>query len=199
MKMRVVATHTVLLAGVLALASCAGSPESGMVSSAQDGSASGSPVPGLSDVNNFDIMFATTMIPQHNQALEISTILLSKDGIDPRVTALAKQIEAARVPEMEQMDGWLQDWGAGPLDLDGAEHGDGMMTPDDMQALEVATGAEASRLFLELMIQHHRDAIEMAQDEAVHGRDSDAVALAHTIIDAQTAEITTMEGILAVL
>ena len=68
-----------------------------------------------------------------------------------------------------------------------------------MQALDAATGTEASRLFLEQMIEHHRGAIDMAQDEVDDGQNSDAVSLAQKIIDTQTAEITTMEEILATL
>jgi len=68
-----------------------------------------------------------------------------------------------------------------------------------MQALDAATGTEACRLFLEQMIEHHRGAIDMAQDEVDDGQNSDAVSLAQKIIDTQTAEITTMEEILATL
>ena len=83
--------------------------------------------------------------------------------------------------------------------MEGMDHGSGMMTEEDMQALDAATGTEASRLFLEQMIEHHRGAIDMAQDEVDDGQNSDAVSLAQKIIDTQTAEITTMEEILATL
>ena len=68
-----------------------------------------------------------------------------------------------------------------------------------MQALEDATGPDAGRLFLEQMIQHHEGAVDMAQEEVDNGQNSDAVALAETIIDAQTEEIATMKEILATL
>ena len=79
------------------------------------------------------------------------------------------------------------------------DHGDGMMSESDMQALDDATGAEAGRLFLVQMIRHHEGAIEMAQDEIDNGRNSDAVALAQTVIASQTEEISEMERILATL
>ena len=83
--------------------------------------------------------------------------------------------------------------------MEGMDHGGGMMSEDDMQALEDATGADASRLFLEQMIQHHEGAVEMAQEEVDNGQNSDAVALAETIIEAQTTEIATMKDLLATL
>ena len=41
----------------------------------------------------------------------MSDMLLSKDGIDPRVTTLAEQIKAAQAPEIEQLQAWLTSWG----------------------------------------------------------------------------------------
>ena len=61
--------------------------------------------------NNADVMFAQHMIPHHQQAIEMSDIILAKQGIDPRVTELATQIKAAQGPEIEQMKGWLTEWG----------------------------------------------------------------------------------------
>lgn len=54
-----------------------------------------------------DIMFAQHMIPHHQQAIEMSEMLLSEQGIDPRVIGLANQIKAAQGPELQQMQGWL--------------------------------------------------------------------------------------------
>ncbi|MBN9210442.1 protein of unknown function (DUF305) [Microbacterium hydrothermale] len=79
------------------------------------------------------------------------------------------------------------------------DHGGGMMSEDDMQSLKQATGTDAARLFLQQMIEHHRGAIDMALEEATNGQNSDAVALANTIIEAQTSEIATMEELLATL
>lgn len=61
--------------------------------------------------NQADVMFAQHMIPHHQQAIEMSDMLLGKQGIDPRVVDLAKQIKAAQAPEIEQMQTWLTQWG----------------------------------------------------------------------------------------
>ncbi|WP_284231336.1 DUF305 domain-containing protein [Mycobacterium antarcticum] len=61
--------------------------------------------------NQADAMFAQHMIPHHQQAIEMSDMLLGKQGIDPRVLDLAKQIKAAQAPEIEQMQTWLTQWG----------------------------------------------------------------------------------------
>jgi uncharacterized protein (DUF305 family) len=137
-----------------------------------------------------DVMFASMMIVHHRQAVEMSALILDKDGVDPRVTDLAERIQAAQQPEIEQLQRWLDDWGVAADDGAGMDHGDGMMTDDDLAALDAARGPEASRLFLEQMIAHHEGAIEMAQEQ---------IALARAIVEAQGAEIAEMTGILATL
>ena len=44
------------------------------------------------------------------QAVQMSDIILSKQGIDPRVVDLANQIKAAQGSEIQQMQGWLTQW-----------------------------------------------------------------------------------------
>ncbi len=39
------------------------------------------------------------------------------------MTALAEQIKAAQEPEIAQMEGWLEDWGAGSSDMGSMDHG----------------------------------------------------------------------------
>ena len=195
MKNRAAATAAITLTALLALAGCAGTTGSGGMPNMPGMGSSASPA---ADVNNADMQFTMMMIPHHEQAVEMADMILAKDGIDKRVITLAEQIKAAQGPEIELMESWLDDWGTPMGDMDGMDHG-GMMSDTDMQALEGATGAEASRLFLEQMIVHHEGAIEMAQTEVDNGQNVDAIALAENIIDSQTTEITTMEDILATL
>jgi uncharacterized protein (DUF305 family) len=202
MNTRTAATAALTLTSLLVLAGCSDGTTSGgsMPGADHGGSSSSSAAPARSvDANGADVMFASMMIPHHTQAVEMSDTLLSKDGIDERVTALAEQIKAAQMPEITTMKGWLEDWGASSSDMGGMDHGSGMMSEDDMQALAQAAGTDAARLFLQQMIEHHRGAIDMAEQEASDGQNSDAIALADDIVKAQTAEISTMEELLATL
>ncbi|WP_214465565.1 DUF305 domain-containing protein [Microbacterium flavescens] len=197
MNNRAAATAAITLTALLALAGCASTTSSGGMDNmpGMGSSASASPA---ADVNMADMQFTMMMIPHHEQAVEMADMILAKDGIDERVLTLAEQIKAAQAPEIELMESWLDDWGTPMGDMDGMDHG-GMMSDTDMQALEDATGAEASRLFLEQMIVHHEGAIEMAQDEVDNGQNPDVITLAENIIASQTTEIATMEDILATL
>ncbi|AVL96142.1 MULTISPECIES: DUF305 domain-containing protein [Microbacterium] len=153
-----------------------------------------------------DEMFVTMMIPHHEQAIEMSDILLAKDGADPRVVELAEQIKAAQGPEIDKMLGWLEDWGVeyDPDSMGGMDHGsmggdDSMMSEEDMTMLEDADATEASRLFLEQMIVHHEGAVDMAQTALDDAQNPDVLELAQQVIDDQTAEIATMKDLLGEL
>ena len=76
---------------------------------------------------------------------------------------------------------------------------DGMMSDSDMDALRIADGTDAARLFLEQMTTHHEGAVEMAQTEIEGGQNPDAVQLATAIVSSQTDQIDTMEDLLAVI
>jgi uncharacterized protein (DUF305 family) len=75
----------------------------------------------------------------------------------------------------------------------------GMMSEQDMAALQNVQGVEASKLFLTQMITHHEGAITMAQTEIKDGQYPAAVELARAIVAGQQKEIDTMKGILATL
>jgi len=136
------------------------------------------------------------MIVHHEQAIEMSDIIIAKDGVDPAVTQLALRIKEAQGPEIDRMNDWLEAWGASGSDMGGMDHGDsmgGMMSEEDMAALEAADGPTASSLFLEQMIEHHEGAVEMAEEQVENGQNGEAVELAQQIIEAQRAEIQEMQ------
>lgn len=202
MKIRPFALATSALAIAIALAGCTsgmgdmeGMP--GMGDPAPTATASTTAV-----FNNADETFAMNMIAHHQQAIAMAELVLDKEGVDERVINLALDIKAAQGPEIETMNQWLEDWGLGTAGsgMEGMDHsGDGMMSDDDMAALESASAAEAGALFLQQMTVHHQGAIDMAQQELDNGENPDALALAAKIIDDQTAEIATMQSILATL
>ena len=102
------------------------------------------------------------------------------------------------------MSGWLAGWGQpapeGGMsgDMEGMDHG-GMMSAADMDALDASTGSAFDRMWVEMMIEHHQGAVEMAQTELSDGQNADAKALAQTIISTQTAEIATLTKLLPTL
>ncbi|QIV82490.1 DUF305 domain-containing protein [Mycolicibacterium frederiksbergense] len=213
-----------LTASALFVSACSGTASTGEASSVTTSvSTSASASADAGTHNDADVAFAQGMIPHHEQAIEMSDMLLWKQGVDPAVVSLADTIKGAQAPEIETMQGWLQQWGvpAAPAtsgadmpghnmpghDMSGGGGmgdmpgmgggGHGMMSEADMAALQNAQGAEAGRLFLEQMITHHEGAIVMAQQEIDNGQFPAAVDMARSIVSSQQAEIEKMRTLLA--
>jgi uncharacterized protein (DUF305 family) len=198
------------LTATLGLAGCGGN-DAGSTSSAapQTPSASSSTSTGSPTAavfNSADVMFVQGMLPHHEQAVEMSDTLLMKSGVSPETRQLAEQIKAAQQPEIDTMTGWLETWGKSRDNgMGGMNHrgsggmGGGMATDAEMRKFDQADGADAEKMYLEMMTKHHRGAITMAKTEIADGENPDALQLANTIATSQQAEIDTMQQLLAKL
>jgi len=202
-------TTTAALAVSLVLAAC-GNDTDTTTSGTNSGSgmhggghsASSSPSATAAASTEADIAFLSGMKPHHEQAVEMSEMVLAASPPAP-VAELARQIQAAQVPEIAQIETMLADLGQ---PTSGAGHGSGhgggdggMMSEAEMTALRTAKGTDAARLFLTGMIKHHQGAIDAAETELENGKHEPARSLAQTIANDQAAEIATMEKLLQVL
>ena len=199
------------LAGALVLTACGGGDDTATTDSGSSmggmdhGGATASSTPSTGAEasamgNDADVAFLTGMKPHHEQAVEMSDMVLAANPPAP-VAELAQQVKAAQAPEIEQIDQMLADLGqeAGEDSMSGMMDHGGMMSGADMEELMNATGTDAARLYLEGMIEHHKGAIDAAETEVAEGEYPPAVELAEKIAKDQAAEITRMEGLLAAL
>jgi uncharacterized protein (DUF305 family) len=151
--------------------------------------------------NDADVLFAQSMIPHHEQAVEMADIALDPSvGAGPEVLDLATRIKAGQDPEIAQMTGWLEAWGQ-PVQMDMSEGHDmssmeGMMSAEEMDSLGAMTGPEFDRMWMEMMIRHHEGAIAMAQTVKSAGSNPDVLTLADAVIAAQQGEIAEMQALL---
>ncbi len=164
--------------------------------------------------NDADVAFATDMLQHHAQALSMVDLTMGRT-LDPEVQQLAEQIREAQSPEIETFADWLTDWdeeipetmrdhanaGHGDGDMSDSMEGmdtdmPGMMSAEDMDALQNAPDDEFQTLWLEMMIEHHEGAVEMAKLEQEDGKYEPAVDLAGDIVESQSGEIETMKNTL---
>ncbi len=149
--------------------------------------------------NEADATFATDMIPHHAQAIEMADMAIAR-STDDDVISLASRIKAEQGPEIATLSSLLTDWGQ-PVPSAGtstmADGMSGMMSEDQMARLGRSSGRVFDRLWLQMMVEHHRGAVEMAQIEQTDGASDDAKQLAANIVAAQQAEITTMNRMVA--
>lgn len=162
-----------------------------------------------------DVRFMTGMIGHHAQALGMSN-LAPVNGASPSIRTLAARIINAQSDEIANMQRWLRDrgqpvpevhvngaqvmvHGAG---MDHASHGQmpGMLSDEQMASLAAARDSAFDRLFLTLMIQHHRGAVFMVDELfATDGaaQDTDVFKFASDVQVDQRTEVARMEQMLA--
>ncbi len=164
-----------------------------------------------------DVGFARDMQTHHNQAVQMSFIIRDKTS-DPTLRTLAYDIATSQQQQSGQMYGWLVQWGLPQtaskapmawMEGHGSSHGGtqtagaggamqmpGLASDEEMRALEQATGVEAERQFLTLMIRHHEGGVDMAEAALDMAERREVLGLAKAIVTAQTAEITLLNRLL---
>jgi uncharacterized protein (DUF305 family) len=156
-----------------------------------------------------DVEFMQGMIMHHSQAVEMTALIASHtENKDLRL--LGARISSSQSDEIKFMQRWLAARGE-PLSMptramSGMDMSNeqmvlmpGMLTPEQMEALRKAKGAEFDRLFLTGMIQHHNGALTMVKDlfdTAGAGQDADLFNFATDADNTQRAEIRIMQTML---
>jgi uncharacterized protein (DUF305 family) len=156
-----------------------------------------------------DVEFMQGMIMHHAQAVEMTALIASRtENKDLRL--LGAKISSSQSDEIKFMQRWLAARGEavsmampGMPDMDASGKPmalmPGMLTPEQMEALRNAKGAEFNHLFLTGMIQHHNGALVMVKDlfnTAGAGQDADIFNFATDADNTQRAEIKIMQAML---
>jgi uncharacterized protein (DUF305 family) len=193
-----------LIVCTLALAaSCASAPPRGLHKTP----------PGLGDLpyTDADVEFMAGMIPHHAQAVVMAG-WASTHGAREDVAILAARIVVAQRDEIELMQIWLRDRGQHVPDASSTRHRmkmpngvvhdmlmPGMLTDEEMAALDRARGPEFDRLFLLGMIKHHQGAIDMVEkllNSYGAAQDETVFRFANDVHTDQTIEINVMQKML---
>jgi uncharacterized protein (DUF305 family) len=187
------------------LAACSGQPDSptapSALSSAAQASVPGSSItaadtggvriasaPALSQsATSFEIKFMTDMIDHHHMAVMMAEMCIAT-AIHPELRSLCENIRTAQMAEIEEMQGWLQDWYGIAYEP--------VMRPGEekmMERLASLSGAEFEIAFMQMMIKHHEKAIKEGRhclDKAHH---TELRELCENIVRTQSAEIAQMQ------
>src|SRR5258708_4288653 len=156
-----------------------------------------------------NVDFMQGMIVHHSQAVEM-TALIASHTENKDLRSLGARISSSQSDEIKFRRGWLGARGervpmaaAGMPGMDMSREAmglmPGMLTPEQMEALRKAKGAEFDHLFLTGMIQHHDGALTMVKDlfdTAGAGQDADLFNFATDADNTQRAEIRIMRTML---
>ena len=158
------------------------------------------------DYTDGDIRFMQGMISHHAQALEMTRLLESRTD-NAMMRQLSERIDISQRDEIMMMQGWLRERDQAVPEVDtyhqaGFVRMPGMLTGEEMEELEAASGVAFDRLFLRLMIKHHRGAITMVDnllDQAGAAQDPQLYAFTSDVSSDQDMEINRMDSMLAEL
>jgi uncharacterized protein (DUF305 family) len=156
-----------------------------------------------------DVEFMQGMIMHHSQAVQM-TALIASHTENKGLRSLGARISSSQSDEIKFMQRWLAARGEpasvatpGMSNMDMSQEKmalmPGMLTPEQMQALRKAKGAEFDDLFLTGMIQHHNGALTMVNglfDAPGAGQDADLFNFATDVDNTQRAEIRIMQAVL---
>ncbi|MGP1275249.1 MAG: DUF305 domain-containing protein [Caulobacterales bacterium] len=168
-----------------------------------------------------DTRFMQHMIVHHQQAVDMVALIEGRTD-NAQLIALGGRISRSQDDEMTMMRGWLEQRGeaveaddlhahhshAGhhghtghaATDPDDVPLMTGMLSANQMRALEAAEGAQFDRLFLEGMIHHHEGALLMVDELIAEPGAAEDIIMSdftgHIVAD-QTAEILRMQAMLA--
>jgi uncharacterized protein (DUF305 family) len=159
-----------------------------------------------------DVEFMQGMIMHHAQAVEM-TALMDSHTTNKELRLLGARISHSQSEEIKFMKHWLEARGEPTsmpmsemsgmhmpgMDMSSHHMMPGMLTPQQMEALRQAKGAEFDHLFLTGMIQHHNGALIMVKDlfdTAGAGQDAVLFNFATDVDSGQRAEIRIMQNML---
>lgn len=210
---------TVALAALSATLGCGGDKQAPATPGSTVAAATSGPTapqmlhaPGVPEAfSQADVDFMTGMIPHHAQAV-IMGGWAPTHGARPDVAVLCGRIVVGQADEIALMQTWLGDRGLPVPDahstrmhmvMNGEAHDmlmPGMLTDDEMAALDKARGPEFDRLFLTGMIKHHQGAIDMVDvlfKSFGGGQDTTVFKFATDVFADQSVEIDRMKQMLA--
>jgi uncharacterized protein (DUF305 family) len=145
----------------------------------------------------FDLQFIDTMTHHHEGAVMMAEMVLKKSQ-NEELKKFAQKIIDDQKKENAQMKQWREKWFSGKpaaknMEMPGMK--DSMKPPvtgDHLKMMEAMTGKDFDLHFLDMMIPHHKGALEMAKDAQAKAEHAELKTLAAEITKEQEAEIKQM-------
>ncbi|GAA3122746.1 hypothetical protein GCM10010466_12100 [Planomonospora alba] len=169
-------------------------PDAGQAAAATGSPASPGEAGGSEGFNDADVMFLQMMIPHHRQGVQMAALAGAR-STRGTVKALAAAVEATQRDEITAMTRRLKEWGRPLTAPPGAHDAHGGLhttSPREIAELGAARGADFDVKFLNMLIGHQHNAVDMARTEVRTGRHPEVVELARRIDRSRSAQITAM-------
>ncbi len=169
--------------------------------------------------SSVDVGFARDMQTHHQQAVELSMVEYERTA-NASIRTLAYDIATSQAQQSGQMYGWLRIWDYTQFGTDDlmtwmrghpghptsttATHDEvwgamGMASKEQIAAFQAATGTAGDRMYLDLLIAHHKGGVLMGQAALASATQPVVRQLATAIVNAQQVEIQAMEQLRSTL
>jgi uncharacterized protein (DUF305 family) len=150
--------------------------------------------------NTTDMAFVQAMIWHQQQAQELASLVQGRTT-RPELLRLAPTIRTAWTSDVARMTAWLRARGPAPADdlahpaTDPAERWFvGMMARTQLWTLATSNGQRFDFLFVDMLLEHHKGAIVMADGVLADGRDAEVALLAGRTITYSQRAIRQLSG-----
>lgn len=144
----------------------------------------------------YDRMFLSNMIAHHQGAVDMAKLAQTNAKHD-ELKSMANDIISAQTSEITSMENYQKAWGYPASSGEMMEDHSAMGMMDDMAGmmteLQGKTGDDFDKTFVQLMIEHHTSAIDMAKPGATNAQHQEVKDLTAAVVSAQTKEVAQMK------
>jgi uncharacterized protein (DUF305 family) len=143
-----------------------------------------------------DQIFIRHMVTHHEQGIMLASIAAERAD-DPHLRALSKLMVASQRGETRSLAHWWVSWFVEPMQVCSSQERASM--PGLLDTADIAKPGSIDissfdRLFVDLMTEHHKGAVAMADSLLRQGSDPRLWIMAHAIRHEQQGEIALMHG-----
>ena len=172
-----------------------GSPETQSTDSAQQTTnatttEASSTAPASAD---YDLQFIDTMTKHHQMAVIMSETAQQKAS-DAKVKEFGRKGAEDQKKDIERLAAWRQQWHVNAADASSMHLPGAASMNMDMSHMQTSSGHDFDMMFVDMMIPHHRGAIEMARDALQKAQRQELKDFAQETIDKQEKEIAELEA-----
>lgn len=141
----------------------------------------------------YDLQFIDTMTKHHQMAVMMSDAAVQK-GTDAKVKEFAREGGEDQKKDIERLATWRQQWYANAADAHNMQLPGAASMDMDMTHMQSSSGHAFDMMFVDMMIPHHRGALDMSRDALQKTQRQEIKAFAQETIDKQEKEIAELEA-----
>lgn len=141
----------------------------------------------------YDLQFIDTMIKHHQMAVMMGEAAIQK-GADAKVKEFGRKVVEDQKKDIARLAVWRQQWYPNAADAHTMQLPGAASMNMDMGHMQTSSGHDFDMMFVDMMIPHHRGALEMSRDALQKAQRQELKEFAQETIDKQEKEIAELEA-----